>query len=556
MCVKFNIGEEFFRDLREGNCYYADKTEILYELIEESPSKVTLFTRPRRFGKTLMLDMIENFFNITKDSQEIFKGLNITKHKEFCDKYMNKYPVIFISLKEVEGYDFESAYKKFAGVISKFCKSVSNLIDNEKINDNDRDVFKKLETMTADRAQITSALDTLMRMLYTIYGKKVIVLIDEYDVPISKAYNKDKNDYYPKMVSLIREFLNEALKTNQYLQYGLLTGCLRISKESIFTGVNNFKTYSILNEKFSSYFGFTENEVKDILAKISCSDKLPVVKEWYDGYIFGDNHMYCPWDVINYAADLSYNNAALPQNYWQNTSSNDVIAQFIDMANDGIKLELEGLLNGGTVTKNINDNLNYELIKSNINNIYTVLFTTGYLTKADFTQGTKNIRLKIPNKEITDLFESQVLQYFEASLDLETPKNLIDALWDGDVEKAMEYFNDLLMNTISYHDYGESYYHAFLTGVLSKVNNYEVKSNMECGTGRADIVIRDYRKHRAMIIETKFTKDAEKLNEVCDEAIAQIDRRNYESTLNKVVYPDVICFGIACFEKMAIIKMK
>jgi hypothetical protein len=395
-----------------------------------------------------------------------------------------------------------------------------------------------------------------MRILHTVYDKNVVVLIDEYDVPISKAYSRDKNDYYPKMVSLIRGFLNAALKTIPYLQYGILTGCLRVSKESIFTGVNNFKTYSILNEKFSNYYGFTEDEVKYILGELDCSEKLSVVKEWYDGYIFGNNHMYCPWDVINYAADLSYNKDTLPQNYWQNTSSNDIIRQFIDMVDDSTRLELEDLLNGGTITKDINDNLNYELIKNDIDNVYTMLFTTGYLTKADFMQGTKNIKLKIPNKEITDLFETQVLQHFRYNLDLEIPQNLINALWEGNVEKAMEYFNELLVGTISYHDYGESYYHAFLAGVLSKVRNYEVKSNMECGTGRADIVIKDYRKHRAMIIETKFTKNAEKLNEVCDKAIAQIDRRNYESTLNKVVYPDVICFGIACFEKMAIIKMK
>ena len=379
MSIKFNIGGEFFRELREKNYYYADKTEILYELLEENFSKVTLFTRPRRFGKTLMLDMMNNFFNIEKDSKEIFDGLNISKHKESCDKYMNKYPVIFLSLKEVEGLDFESAYEKFASIISEFCISISDVVNNEKVNPNYRKIFRKLESKTAAFTELTRSLNTLMRILYTVYDKEVIVLIDEYDVPISKAYNKDKNDYYPKMVSLIREFLNSALKTNPYLKFGILTGCLRVSKESIFTGVNNFKTYSILDKRFSNYFGFVEAEVKDILDKINCSDKLSVLKEWYDGYIFGNNHMYCPWDVICYSSKLLRNKDTLPQNYWQNTSSNDIIAQFIHIADATTKAELESLLNGETVTKNINDNLNYELITSDIDNVYTMLFTTGYL---------------------------------------------------------------------------------------------------------------------------------------------------------------------------------
>ena len=557
MSIRLGIGKSDFEKLREGNFCYIDKTEILYDLLQKEP-EVALLTRPRRFGKTLMMSMMENFFNIKKDSKEIFAGLNIMNHPQICEEYMNQYPVIFLSFKGASGETFEVAYNRFKSIISEFCSSISDIVDDKRIRPTYREKFRKLEEETASYEEVSKCLSTLMYIMHTVYGKQVIVLIDEYDVPIAKAYDKDPDmkDYYPSMLDLIRNLLESSLKDNTALKFGVLTGCLRVSKESIFTGLNNPAVYTILDKPFSSYFGFLEEEVQSMLNNIGCVDKLSTIREWYDGYIFGDNHMYCPWDVINYVSDLQDDRDTLPKNYWQNTSGNDIVSIFIKEANLNTRRDLQNLLNGTTVQKTLVNNINYGMANSDIENLYTLLFHTGYLTKATTTSEIKNITLKIPNREIADLFESEVVSHFRNTLTSKLPTSFVQSLWDGNTDAASTILTKLLSQTISYHDYCESYYHAFLTGLLAKIDTYEVLSNRETGKGRADIVIKDIDNHRAIIIEAKFTKNEKEIDKLCDKAIAQINEKKYESEIRRRTYPEVTSFGVVFFEKCAVIKMK
>lgn len=372
------VGGEDFIALRKAGSYYVDKTELLYELIHESNNSVTLFTRPRRFGKTLTMSMMESFLSIfKKDCSDVFDGTDIMKHPDFCEKWMNQYPVLFLSLKDVEGPDYDSAVSMLKMTLSDLCKRFPELEQSETVNEDDREIFKRLMFRTADDGEIKAALKTIMRMMQAVYGKKVILLIDEYDVPLAKA---NANGYYRQMLDLIRGFMSASLKTNEFLEFAVVTGCLRIPKESIFTGVNNFDSYSVLDKRFAQYFGFTDKEVERLLAAFGFSDKNDLIQEWYDGYLFGDTKVYCPWDVINYVSALTFDSNARPKNYWENTSGNDAIRAFFDLPDIDVSDQFETLLNGGTIFETVTDALTYDQAYESETNLWSVLLMTGYVT--------------------------------------------------------------------------------------------------------------------------------------------------------------------------------
>ena len=400
------VGNEIFDELIKEDGYYVDKTELIYELVAKTRKKVSLFTRPRRFGKTLMMSMMESFFDIRRDSREVFRDLDVVrKHPEFCEQWMNMYPVLFISLKDVEGLDFTTAFKKLKAVLADVCKRFEDLPGMEGVNSADAEIFNRLMFKTGDLEETQNALKTIMRMMNAAYGKPVILLIDEYDGPLSKAEETKNKEYYLKMLDLIRGFLSISLKTNEYLKFAAVTGCLRISKESIFTGVNNFACYSITNRKFSEYFGFTKNEVDAMLCEFGIHDKMKLIREWYDGYIFGNTEVFCPWDVVSYIAAVIDEEGDEPQNFWANTSSNAILDEFVNHRRIDASEKFEILLNGGTITEEICEELTYDKLGDSEKNLWSVLLMTGYVTKADKSISRGTLKLRIPNAEITDLFQ-------------------------------------------------------------------------------------------------------------------------------------------------------
>ena len=381
MAFKVKVGGEFFDILRKAGCYYVDKTELIYDLVN-SENTVSLFTRPRRFGKTLAMSMMESFFDIRRDSKALFSGLNIMKHENFCKEWMNQYPVLFLSFKDAEGLTFEVAYGMLRNIIADVCKKHDYLETSDKVNRGDKELFDLLMMDKASNSQIQSSLLILTRMMYAHFGRPVILLIDEYDVPLAKA-NEEKEAgerYYPQMLDVIRGIMSTALKSNDYLKFGVVTGCLRIAKESIFTGVNNFASYSVLDRRFSKYYGFTQDEVSGLLLTAGLQEKSDVFQEWYDGYLFGDEPVYCPWDVVSYASDLLYSKKTKPKNYWKNTSSNSIIRDFVERTDFRVKGKFETLMNGGTITQTISDELTYDSLHETEDNLWSVLLMTGYLT--------------------------------------------------------------------------------------------------------------------------------------------------------------------------------
>lgn len=548
------IGIEFFETLRRNGCYYVDKTELIYKIAGNGNTGVTLFTRPRRFGKTLTMSMLQSFFDITRDSRDVFQGLEITKRAEFCKNWMNQYPVLFLSLKDVGGLDYQKAYDILKGRVANLCKEHSYLLASDRVDEDDRAVFSKLKSESVNEYQVSDSLLTLTRMMYAHYGKPVILLIDEYDVPLAKAYDADQESkgYYPKMLDMIRGFLGSVLKTNPFLKFAVITGCLRVSKESIFTGVNNFKAYSILDGKFSDAFGFTEIEVKELLEAAKHLDKLELVKSWYDGYIFGNSEIFCPWDVLNYVDDMIEDPQKRPGNYWKNTSGNDIIDAFVGNPDFNVSTKFEVLLNGGTIEQTITDQLAYGELKKKEDNLWSILFMAGYLTKTDKADNGAKIHLRIPNAEVEGIFEDSVVSHFEENIDVNVQKEVMDALWGGDEVKVSKLVSDLLWDTISYHDYHENYYHAFLTGMLVGCG-YEVKSNQENGLGRTDLVITDRKNRRAIMIEAKQAAREEDMEKMCWEGKQQIINKKYISGLKG--YTQIICYGVSFFEKTALAKL-
>ncbi len=555
MAFTVSVGEADFAALRRENAYYVDKTPIIYELVNDTNNKVTLFTRPRRFGKTLMISMLENFFNIRKDSRDLFEGLAVSKHKTFCSEWMNRYPVLFISFKDVEAEDFNGAYKMLASGIADLCKGLTDIGESELVNPADRDIFNRLMYKKAEADEIKNSVKTLMRMLYTVYGRQVILLIDEYDVPLAKASERNtaENHYYSGMLDVIKGIMSTALKDNEFLKFAVVTGCLRIAKESIFTGTNNFASCSVLDADFSQYFGFTENEVADILKAADRSETADTIREWYDGYIFGNSYVYCPWDVINYLSALKKRRDAKPKNYWKNTSHNGILLTFVKRTDFDVSDKFEALLNGETIVQTISDELTYDTLHSTEDNLWSVLLMTGYISKADASEEGEMVSLKIPNREIASIFEDTVVRFFTETVNDNTIKELIGSLWKKDEARATEIISDLLWNTISYNDYHEDYYHAFLAGVFVG-RGYSVDSNKEKGLGRPDILLKDKRNRRAVIIEAKRSGKESDMEKDCAKAIAQIVSGKYSEGLTG--YEEIICYGAAFYQKQVLLRLK
>ncbi len=551
MTKKIAVGGEDFIALRKADSYYVDKTELLYELVEETNNSVTLFTRPRRFGKTLTMSMMESFFSIfKKDSREVFNGLDVMNHKTFCDEYMNQYPVLFISFKDVEGLNFSGAYGMLSVTLADLCKKYVFLLDSEQTLNFDKEVFSRLINQEPKSEDIKNSLKTIMRMMNAVYNKPVILLIDEYDVPLAKAHS---NNYYREMLDLIRGIMSTSLKTNEYLKFAVVTGCLRIPKESIFTGVNNFASYSVIDEEFSNYFGFTDNEVEDMLTSFNLSDKMSITKEWYNGYLFGDTEVYCPWDVVNYVSALLKREYAEPKNYWENTSGNSAIKAFFDMPDIDISDKFEALLNGETICETVTNSLTYDQVYNSERNLWSLLLMTGYLTVNHRVDNDKHpVELRIPNREIENIFQTAVVDHFNQTVDQTELTGLMNALWNGDADTASEIISDLLWHTISYMDYHEDYYHAFLCGLFVGRGGYMVQSNKERGLGRPDIDLRDKKNRRVIIIEAKKSEREEDMSSDCDKAIKQIIDNQYAAKLDG--YKQVLHYGVAFFKKSALVK--
>ena len=553
MAIKLAVGDESFDEIRKTGLYYVDKTELLYDLAGQTINKVTLFTRPRRFGKTLNMSMMESFFDINRDSRGVFEGLDISKHQTFCSEWMNRYPVLFISFKDVDGLNFESAYGQLQAILADYCKTIISCFENKSIDSADAEIFERLRYQNGSLSDVKGSLKTIMRMMNAVYGKPVILLIDEYEVPLAKASEKNtaQNRYYEQMLDVIKGMLSVALKTNEYLKLAVVTGCLRIAKESIFTG-NNFASYSVTDEDFSEYFGFTQEEVNCLLADVGCMDKAYIIRKWYDGYVFGNSRVYCPWDVARYVAALMRRDDAEPKNYWRNTSSNGVIRDFVNHSDWGIPDKFETIMNGGTITVTVSDELTYDTLHESEQNLWSILLMTGYLTLADPASGGQKAALRIPNAEIAGIFEDTVVKLFTDTLDTGRQKELMEAFWDEDIESATKLLSDFLWDTISYHDYHEDYYHAFMAGLFVGLG-YSVDSNKESGLGRFDIRVKERKNRRIMIFEVKKADTADRMNEACDEAIQQILDKGYAKMIEPG-YEKILCYGISFFQKSARIK--
>ena len=554
MDFKVGVGKSDFEELRESGSYYVDKTELIYELVNDTDNKVTLFTRPRRFGKTLMMSMLENFFSVRKDSGSIFEGLRITEHRDFCEEWMNHYPVLYVSFKDAEANQFDLAYAKLKNVIADVCKGVSYVGLEKGANLFDVEVFNRLQAQTGTDADVHNSLKTIMRMMNAVHGKKVILLIDEYDVPLARAREMDAagKGYYAKMLDVVKGIMSAALKDNEFLQFAVITGCLRIAKESIFTGTNNFASYSVLDEDFSGYFGFSRDEVEAILEAAERTDKADIIKEWYDGYVFGNSFVYCPWDVINYLSALKKRKDARPKNYWKNTSHNGILLTFVRHKDFDVAGKFEKLLNNGTIVQTISDELTYDTLHSTEDNLWSVLLMTGYITKADPGEEGDTVALKIPNKEIASIFRDSVISLFTDTVNVDEIRNLIESMWEGDEIRSGEILSGLLWNTISYNDYHEDYYHAFLAGVFVG-RGYEVESNKEKGLGRPDILLKDRKNRRAIIVESKKSIKKADLEKDCDKALKQITDEKYAEGMDG--YEQILSYGIAFFQKQARVKL-
>lgn len=552
---KIPVGIENFQDMRKFNFYYIDKTNLIEQLLDNW-SKVTLFTRPRRFGKTLNMSMLRSFFEPGTD-KSLFDGLYISKNKELCEEHMGKYPVIFFSLKSVEGLKFENARYRIIEMIGREAQRYEFLAESDKLSENEKAQYKALIALdngkyTMDDDILISGIQMLSHLLYKHYGQKTVILIDEYDVPLDKAF---ENGYYKEMVSLIRGIFGMALKTNDSLQFAVLTGCLRISKESIFTGLNNFEVLSILNTQYDEAFGFTDGEVKQILEDYDLSDHYPDVKEWYDGYHFGNTDIYCPWDVIRYCKNLCADPAALPEDFWSNSSGNAMVRRFIDKADIRTKNEIERLIAGEDIEKDISQELTYDEIDKSIENLWSVLFTTGYLTHKGCTESGR-YRLTIPNKEVRNLFIRKIREWFSdvTRNDGKTLEEFCNAFVDRDPGKIEQIFGDYLWNTISIRDTAtakakkENFYHGILLGLLGYKASWLIKSNAESGTGYSDILVEVPDNRTGIVIELKYAEDGD-MDAACSRALEQIEEKEYVDKLRQDGMRNFIRYGIACFKK-------
>ena len=547
---KISVGSSDFAEYRKGDYYYVDKTGLIEELLKTPGIKVTLITRPRRFGKTMNMSMLAEFFDIRKDSRPIFSGLKIADNKELCEAWMNQWPVIHVTFRSVFGSCFKDAYSMIEAVIAELYKQHIYLLENPEMMVYDREIFDRIAGKKASGEEIKNSILFLTRLLGQYYGKTVILLIDEYDVPLAKASDKG---YYEEMLYVIRGIL-QALKDNSFLHLAVVTGCLRIAKESIFTGTNNFITDTISDNRLDEFFGFTQEEVDRILADTQNTSHSQEIKNWYDGYRFGSIDVYSPWDVMNHINALCLDPQAMPRSYWRNTSDNAIIRSFIDQAeNDTIK-QFEILLSGDKISQKIEEDLTYDYLHASAENLWSILYLTGYLTGTEKEEGRQEWNLWIPNLEIREIFEDTVIKWFHDSARLWERKALFHAVWERDEEKLTEEMTKLLRKTISYHDYKEDFYHAFLAGIFAGAG-YIVKSNREHGDGRSDVVVQDYDGNRIAVFEVKYSRRLEDLPYDCERAIKQIDVRRYGEEFAED-YSTVICYGIAFYRKRCMVKVK
>lgn len=557
MCkINIPVGVSDFEQIRKNEYYYVDKSGMIAEILSTESTLVTLITRPRRFGKTLGMSMLASFFDIRKDSRNIFAGLEIAENRELCDRWMNQYPVIFLSFKDVDGLTFTSAYEMLAATITDLYKEHLYLLGSDKINPYDQEIIRRLVEGKASVTEVKRSLSLLITFMKMYYGKPVILLLDEYDVPVAKASD---HGYYVQMLEIVKALMSTSLKDNPALKFAVLTGCLKIAKESIFTGTNNFVSDTISVSWLNEYFGFTQTDVDKLLTDAGKEEHAQQIKIWYDGYRFGDVDVYCPWDVMNYLRDLQKNPDTKPESYWKNTSDNAIIRSFIDYAGSSITNKLESLMAGNYITQHIEDDLTYDYLHSSENNFWSVLYLTGYLTQVREHEMVTSLpdgisALKIPNAEIREIFESTVQTWFMENAKSWNRKHLFDAVWNEDVEKMTKEMNKLLRMTISYHDYREDYYHAFLAGIFAGAG-YMVESNKEHGEGRSDIVITDVRESRAAVLEVKYARTLDKLESSCREALRQIDERMYAEEFRDN-YDQVLCFGVAFYKKKCLVMKK
>ena len=553
--MKIPIGRSGFEDIRRNGYYYIDKSGLIRELLRTDGRQVTLITRPRRFGKTLGMSMLSEFFDIRRENGSLFAGLSIADDKDLCDTWMNKYPTLFLSFKSVDGLNFQKAYDKLTGVISDRYKEHLYLIECDKLDSFTKETYCQVASQKATQGVIENSLLNLTRMMQTYYGKPVILLIDEYDVPLTKASD---NGYYREMLDVMKGIM-QVVKDNSALKFAVITGCLRIAKESIFTGTNNFVPDTISDTRLNEYFGFTQKEVDLLLKDAGLTNYTTVIKEWYNGYHFGDFDIYCPWDVMNHVERLMLNPNAKPVGYWKNSSDNSIIRLFIDFAGEAITKKFETLLSGSYVIQKIEEDLTYNELLSSEDNLWSMLYLTGYLTPVRQTELNCSLPegclgLKIPNREIKEIFETTVSKWFQESTQKWNRKALFEAVWTGNAETVTKEMTRLLRKTISYYDYREDFYHAFFAGIFAGAG-YVVESNREHGEGRSDIIVQDYSGDRMAIFEVKYARSQEGLEKACNEAITQIDSRKYDEEFRED-YSVMMCYGISFYKKRCLVQLK
>ena len=555
--IPLPIGVENFEDLMTHGYYYVDKTLFIKELLDMK-GKVNLFTRPRRFGKTLNMSMIRYFLNCEyPETEKLFAGTKILEAGEEYREYMGKYPVISVTLKSMKQATYEEAFYCLKEEIAREYRRHEKILDSLD-QEEDREKFRRFAVWKAQPEEYLGALRFLSECLFQVYGKKSVILIDEYDVPLENAYF---GGFYDRMVSLVRSLFESALKTNDYLEFAVVTGCLRISKESIFTGLNNLNVVSITNDTFAEHFGFTQEEVEKMLKDYGLEENLETVQKWYDGYRFGETEVYNPWSVINYVYSCYKNKQAFAKPYWSNTSSNSIVRNLIEHADISVKQEIEGLIEGGTIEKPIHEDITYDDMNSTQDNLWNFLFFTGYLKKISQRQEGETIYMEmaIPNSEVRYVYKNAVLRWFEEKIDKKTEKReltpLYESLLNGDAGKMGEILSENLMETISFYDYQESYYHGFLAGLLRPIGNYIVESNRESGNGRPDILVRyPSVRGKAVILEIKVARSYQELEKKCEEALRQIEEQKYEEGLRREGYQDILKYGVAFYRKECMAK--
>lgn len=548
------VGISNFEKIRNNGFYYVDKTGLIEELLK-TEAEVTLITRPRRFGKTLGMSMLESFFDIRKNSRKLFEGLEIARQSELCSKWMNQCPTVSVSFRQVDGLNFTSAYDMLTMVFADLYNKHLYLLEDSHVTEFQKKTFTNIAHGCGSEKEVKSSLVLLTTMMQQHYGKAVVLLIDEYDVPVAKA---NAHGYYNEMLDVMKGLL-QALKDNQALCFAVVTGCLKIAKESIFTGTNNFVSDTITSSGLNEFFGFTQKEVNGMLADVDAEGKADEVKKWYDGYHFGDYDVYCPWDMMNYLRDIQRHPTASPVGYWKNTSDNAIIRSFIDYAGSNITEKIETLLSGGYIIQHINENLTYDYLHSSEENLWSILYLTGYLTRAREEAVKKELpedltALMIPNKEIREIFETTVKKWFSDHAREWNRETLFEAVWNGDSEKLTAEMTRLLRRTISYHDYREDFYHAFLAGIFTGAG-YRVESNREHGEGRSDIVIYDMPHGRVAVFEVKYSLQLQDMEKDCDRALSQIKERFYAKEFEND-YDEVWCYGISFFRKRCLVKKK